>query len=98
VSAFITRHEGWFLLSDMPICPPGPHTHSVAEACALLGCSSPDWLVDRVRNGTFPARKIVRELRFSDGDIARIIEVCAVQSGIGVVPELTDRSRRKVAA
>lgn len=60
-------------------CPAGPHTHSVAEVCALIGCESEDWLVDRVRNGTFPGRKIVRQLRFGDVDIKAIIEVCAVR-------------------
>jgi hypothetical protein len=66
-------------VSQMPTCPSGPHTHSLEEACALIGCDSKDWLTDRVRDGTFPGRKIVRQLRFSDDDIAAIIEACAVQ-------------------
>jgi len=33
-------------------CPAGPHTHSVGDVCALIGCDSEDWLIDRVRNGT----------------------------------------------
>lgn len=81
----------------MPTCPAGPHTHSVAEACALLGCDSEDWLVDRVRNGTFPARKIVRQIRFSDDDIAGIIAACAFQPR-GAGPDLpvpTARSRKQ---
>ncbi|SPM32045.1 hypothetical protein AU192_16385 [Mycobacterium terramassiliense] len=80
----------------MPACPNGPHTHSVAETCALIGCESEDWLIDRVRNGTFPARRIVRQLRFSDDDIAQIIETCAVQSGrVPTLPTPTARRRRQ---
>lgn len=81
-----------------PACPSGPHTHSLAEACSLIGCESEDWITDRVRNGTFPGRKIVRQLRFSDDDIAQIIEACAVQArgtGDSVIPTPTTRSRRR---
>jgi len=59
----------------------------------MLGCESPDWLVDRVRSGVFPARRIVRELRFSDADIEVIIERCAVESKS--LPRPTARSRQK---
>lgn len=58
-------------------CPAAPHTHSLAEVCELIGCDSEDWLTDRVRSGLFPARKVVRQLRFSDDDIRAIIEACA---------------------
>jgi hypothetical protein len=76
------------------MCPTAPHTHSLAELCELIGCESEDWIVDRVRNGTFPARRIVRTLRFSDEDIARIIEACSV-SARGVVEPLVPTSRRR---
>lgn len=72
---------------------------SVAETCQLLGCESEDWFLDRVRNGTFPARRVVRQLRFSDADIAAIIEACAVeprQPAPGL-PTPTARSRRRTA-
>ncbi|WP_133259214.1 hypothetical protein [Mycobacterium colombiense] len=86
-------------MNELPSCPAGPHTHSLSEACILIGCESEDWLVDRVRNGTFPARKIVRQLRFSDDDIARIIETCAVPVKMQgtPLPTPTSRSRRNVA-
>ncbi len=45
-----------------------PPTHSVAEVCKLIGCESEDWFIDRLRDGTFPTRRIVRQLRFSDED------------------------------
>lgn len=78
-------------------CPAAPHTHSLAEVCQLIGCESEDWLTDRVRNGTFPARRIVRQLRFSDDDIARIIETCAipVRTGQGTLLTPTSRSQRQ---
>ena len=75
-------------------CPPGPHTHSVAEVCALIGCDSEDWFVDRVRSGLFPARRVVRHLRFSDEDIRAIIDACTVTSGATVEPLRPTRRRR----
>lgn len=79
-------------------CPAAPHTHSVEEVCELIGCESADWLIDRVRNGTFPARRIVRQLRFSDDDIRGIIEACAVAARSGVVEPLVPTSRRRRAS
>jgi len=37
-------------------CPAARHTHSIADVCELIGCESQDWLIGRVRNGTFPGR------------------------------------------
>lgn len=72
---------------------------SVAETCDLLGCESEDWFLDRVRNGTFPARRVVRQLRFSDADIEAIIENCAVEprQSQPELPTPTARSRRRTA-
>lgn len=79
-------------------CPPGPHTHSIPEVCLLIGCDSRDWLIDRVRNGTFPGRRIVRELRFSDDDINNIIDACAVVPRTAEVEPLLPTSRRRRAS
>lgn len=82
-------------------CPAGPHTHSIAEVCELIGCDSQDWLIDRVRNGTFPARRIVRALRFSDADIEAIIEGCAVIPRTAAEPSMPQpiaHSRRQRAS
>lgn len=80
-------------------CPNGPHTHSINEVCELIGCGSEDWIIRGVRNGTFPARRIVRELRFSDEDIQDIITACAVQPRTSReeldIPTPTTRSRRR---
>jgi len=81
-------------------CPAGPHTHSIAEVCELIGCDSQDWLIDRVRNGTFPARRIVRQLRFSDADIEAIIAACAVipRQAEPSMPQPIAHSRRRRAS
>lgn len=80
-------------------CPAGPHTHGIAEVCELIGCDSEDWLIDRVRNGTFPARRVVRQLRFSDADIDAIIAACAVspRGGEASMPQPI-RTRRRAAS
>jgi hypothetical protein len=80
----------------MVACPPGPHTHSLDEVCALIGCESEDWLVDRVRSGLFPARRIVRQLRFSDTDIQEIIDACTVTIR-GAVESLRPTRRRRAS-
>lgn len=75
-------------------------TYSVSEACELIGCSSERWLVKRVRNGTFPARKVVRDIRFTENDIEVILNQCAfvpTQNEVPFMPELSERSRRRVS-
>lgn len=78
-------------------CPPGPHTHSITDVCTLLGCDSEDWIIDRVRNGTFPGRKIVREVRFSDADITKIIDACEIRPKCSVIdaPSLMPVRRKR---
>jgi Helix-turn-helix domain len=71
-----------------------PRLYSVAEVCELLQCDSEDWLVDRVRSGEFPARRICRHLRFSVDDIENIIRACAVGRDDDL-PVPTSRQRRK---
>jgi hypothetical protein len=83
----------------MVACPNGPHAHSVSEVCEMIGCDSQDWLIDRVRDGRFPARKIVRQLRFTDADIGAILAAC-VKELRGREPDLPvpTRLRRRRAA
>ncbi|HEY2399162.1 MAG TPA: helix-turn-helix domain-containing protein [Steroidobacteraceae bacterium] len=71
-----------------------PRLYSIAEVCELLQCDSEDWLVDRVRSGEFPARRVCRHLRFSVDDIQNIIGACAVARGDDL-PVPTSRQRRK---
>lgn len=79
-------------------CPPGPHTHSITDACTLIGCDSEDWIIDRVRNGTFPGRKIVRQVRFSDADISSIIDLCAISARAESAPVLPILNSRRARA
>jgi hypothetical protein len=92
-SVLTNAHLTFSLVID---CPNGPHTHSVSEVCEMIGCDSEDWLIDRVRDGRFPARKIVRQLRFTDADIEAILAACAnVPRGRDPDPLLPTRTRRK---
>lgn len=72
-------------------CFPCPHVHSAAEVAEILNCTE-RWLLSRVRNGSFPGRKIGGAIRFSHDDIDSILEACAVaspQSHLRVVPTFT---------
>lgn len=66
----------------------------------MLGCVSPRWVITRVRNGTFPARKIVRDIRFTEADVQAILDVCRFKPTVAeiedftFVPELSARSKR----
>jgi hypothetical protein len=77
-------------------CPEAPHTHSVAEVCNFIGCASEDWFLDRVRAGTFPSRRVVRELRFTHEDMNAILDACtnAAPRTATALPVPTARSRR----
>lgn len=78
-------------------------TYSVAELVEILGCCSERWVVKRVRNGTFPARKIGRDIRFTERDIEAILEACAFQPGAkdddidSFIPVLSERSKRRAS-
>lgn len=85
-------------MTGLPNCPPGPHLHSVSEVCALIGCDSEEWFVERVRGGEFPSRRVVRQLRFSDADIAAIIDACMVAPRrVGACEPLRPTSRRRAS-
>lgn len=73
-------------------------TYSVSEACEIIGCGSERWLIKRVRNGTFPARMVVRDIRFTEGDIATILDACAYKPNVAdvFIPQLSERSKSRV--
>lgn len=52
-----------------------PITYSLTEAAALIPCGE-RWLTDRLRNGTFRARKIAGKWRLTQGDIDNIVAQC----------------------
>ena len=51
-------------------------TFSIAEAATQLGAPSERWVVDQIRLGRFPARKIGRAWRMTDQDIADALDAC----------------------
>ncbi|KUI26505.1 hypothetical protein AU195_05685 [Mycobacterium sp. IS-1496] len=70
----------------------------MAEAVEQIGAPSERWLVEQLRAGRFPGRKIGRAWRMTAQDIADSLEVCrnahrpvpaAAESAVG----LTARSR-----
>jgi hypothetical protein len=52
-------------------------TYSTAEAAELIGAPSERWLIERLRDGTFPGRGIGRHWRITDQDITDALDVCA---------------------
>jgi hypothetical protein len=72
-----------------------PRTRSLAEVCEIIGCDSEDWVLDRVRSGLFPARRIVRQVRFTDADIAAILDACAYDTRQAAVADLPTPNRRR---
>jgi hypothetical protein len=53
----------------------------LAEAAAEIGTTE-RWLANQLRAGKFPAHKVGRQWRFTDGDIAEIIRLCAVPAAL----------------
>jgi hypothetical protein len=51
-------------------------THSITEVTAQIGAPSERWVVDQIRSGRFPARKIGRAWRMTDQDIADALDAC----------------------
>lgn len=76
-------------------------TYSIAEVAEQVGAPSERWVVDQIRAGRFPARKIGRAWRMTDQDIADALEACHNSPGprIDVVRSLsglTPKSRKRV--
>ena len=75
-------------------------TYSVAEATIQIGAPSERWLIEQLRAGRFPGRKVGRHWRMTNSDIAEALDVCAndyTNSFLTAVPAagLTPRSRRR---
>lgn len=77
-------------------------TYSVAEAAEQLGAPSERWLVDQLRAGRFPGRKVGRRWRMTDSDIRDTLDTChngarrAVEVSVIGSSGLTPTSRKKV--
>ena len=57
--------------------PGPPLTHSLGVVAEKINAPSERWVLLRVRNGTFPARKIGRNWVMTDQDIADALDVCS---------------------
>ena len=51
-------------------------THAIADVADSMGAPSVRWVVDQIRSGRFPARKIGRTWRMTDQDIAEALDAC----------------------
>jgi hypothetical protein len=75
-------------------------TYSTAEAFQRMGAPSERWLVEQLRSGRFPGRKIARLWRMTEQDINDALDICsndrrpvtASAPGKGLTP----RSKKRV--
>lgn len=78
-------------------------TYSVAEVVEQIGAPSERWVIEQLRSGRFPGRKIGRNWRLTEGDVVVALEVCRFnpsetgECAFGPVTGLTPTSRRNIA-
>ena len=53
-----------------------PITYDIAGAAQRMGAPSERWVVEQIRAGRFPARKMGRVWRMTEQDIADSLDVC----------------------
>ncbi len=74
-------------------------TYTLDQAVRQIGGPSPRWLMEKLRSGQFPGRKIGKSWRLTDQDIADILDLCKNDPQISDRPTgLTPRSRTQAAA
>ena len=83
-------------------CQVRAKTYSVAEATGQMGAPSERWVIERLRAGVFPGRKVGRSWRMTDGDIDAASDGCANDfrcpaADVAIATGLTPRSRKKIA-
>lgn len=72
--------------------------HSVEQAKVRMGAPSRRWLIERLRDGRFPGRKVGREWRMTDEDIEAALDACKNDPQIVARPTgLASGSRTKAA-
>lgn len=78
-------------------------TYSVAEVAEQIGAPSQRWVVEQLRSGRFPGRKIGRNWRLTEEDVVAALEVCRFNPSetgdcaFSPVTGLTPTSRRNIA-
>ncbi len=77
-------------------------TYSTAEAAHEMGAPSERWLIEQLRSGRFPGRKLGRHWRMTDEDILDALAVCANDfprvKQLERVVGLTPTSRKRIGA
>jgi hypothetical protein len=78
-------------------------TYSVAEVAEQIGAPSERWVVEQLRAGRFPGRKVARNWRLTDQDVADVLDTClndfrSLRTDVASLVGLTPRSRKRVAA
>lgn len=74
-------------------------TYSTSEATEIVGAPSERWLIEQLRDGRFPGRKVGRNWRMTEHDIADALDLCRNEhrsTHSAPVIGLTPRSRRRV--
>jgi hypothetical protein len=75
-------------------------TYSVLEAAQQMGAPSERWLIEQLRVGRFPGRKVGRSWRMTSDDIAVALDVCRNDHQHYAAPAgavgLTARSRKRM--
>lgn len=78
-----------------------PVTYSIADATDQMGAPSERWVIDQIRSGRFPARKIGRSWRMTERDIRDALDACGNTIRASEQPAaprtgLTPTSRRRL--
>lgn len=78
-------------------------TYSIREATEIVGAPSERWLIEQLRSGRFPGRKIGRHWRMTERDIENALNLCRNTHRDNVLESatrltgLTPDSKRRVA-
>ena len=89
-------------VSGLPIAGAGATvTYGTAWVARRINAPSERWVIDQIRAGRFPARKIGRAWRMTEQDIAEALEACLStrrsHAGVGAPPTgLTSTSRKRL--
>lgn len=78
-------------------------TYSVGEAAEIVGAPSERWLIEQLRSGRLPGRKVGRRWRMTERDIEEALDRCRnehrdyVSESSPPATGLTPKSKRRVA-